>query len=292
MTSEIKIVLLADRGVVSVAGAQAQAFLQGLVTNDMGHLDRDAALHAGLLSPQGKILFDFFIVKTDGGVLLDVARERAGDLVKRLTLYRLRAAVTIQDVSESYRAYAVFGSDLTPGSGTVNDGITYPDPRLAALGLRAIVAADCSVEVNGNQDAYDAHRVALGVPEGGRDYAFGDAFPHDALFDQLNGVSFSKGCYVGQEVVSRMEHRGTARKRVVRVGAIDGSALIGDQPVLAGDVEIGRVGTVSGSHGLALIRLDRVEEFAAKGIQLAAGSAALGIEIPSWAHFKPTAPHG
>ena len=291
MTSEIKIVLLADRGVVSVAGAQAQSFLQGLVTNDMGKLDCDAAIHAGLLSPQGKILFDFFIVKTDGGVLLDVARERAGDLVKRLTLYKLRAAVTIQDVSESYRVYAVFGSGPTPGSGTVNDGITYPDPRLAALGFRAIVAADCSIAANAHMKAYDAHRIALGVPDGGRDYAFGDTFPHEALFDQLNGVSFSKGCYVGQEVVSRMEHRGTARKRAVRVGTIDGTVLHGDQPVLAGDVEIGRVGTVSGSHGLALIRLDRVEEFAAKGIQPAAGGAALGVEIPSWAHFKPTAPH-
>jgi hypothetical protein len=277
---------------VSVDGPQAQPFLQGLVTNDMGKLDRDAAIHAGLLSPQGKILFDFFIAKTDGGVLMDVARVRAGDLVKRLTLYKLRAAVTIEDVSDRYRVYAVFGAAAMSGVDIRNDGITYPDPRLEAIGWRVIVAADGSLAANAHLDVYDAHRIALGVPEGGRDYAFGDTFPHEALFDHLNGVSFSKGCYVGQEVVSRMEHRGTARKRAVRVGTIDGTALDGDQPVLAGNVEIGRVGTVSGSRGLALIRLDRLEEFAAKGIQPAAGGVALDVEIPSWAHFKPTAPHG
>ncbi|MGE5267671.1 MAG: YgfZ/GcvT domain-containing protein [Deltaproteobacteria bacterium] len=291
MTSEINIILLADRGVVSVEGAQARPFLQGLVTNDIGKLDRDAAIHAGLLSPQGKILFDFFIVKSADGVLLDVARDRAGDLVKRLTLYKLRAAVTIQDVSDRFRVYAVFGSGPMPGGDILNEGITYSDPRLAALGWRAIVAADRSIAADANIDAYDAHRIALGVPEGGRDYAFGDAFPHEALFDQLNGVSFSKGCYVGQEVVSRMEHRGTARKRVVYVETLDGTALHGDEPVQAGDVEIGRVGSVSGSRGLALIRLDRVEEFAAKGIEATAGGAALGIKIPPRAQFKPTVPH-
>jgi folate-binding protein YgfZ len=292
MTSEIKIVLLASRGVVLVEGSQARSFLQGLVTNDVGKLDRDAAIHAGLLSPQGKILFDFFIVNSAEGVLLDVARDRAGDLVKRLTLYKLRAAVTIQDVSDRYRVYAVFGAAAMPGGDILNDGITYPDPRLAALGWRAIVATDRSIAADAHIDDYDAHRIALGIPEGGRDYAFGDAFPHEALFDQLNGVSFSKGCYVGQEVVSRMEHRGTARKRVICVQALDGTALQVDEPVRAGDVEIGRVGSVSGSRGLALIRLDRVEEFAAKGIGATAGGAPLGIQIPSWAHFKPSVPHG
>lgn len=292
MTSEIKIALLAGRGVVSVEGPQARAFLQGLVTNDVGKLDRESAIHAGLLSPQGKILFDFFIVKSADGVLLDVAKDRTGDLAKRLTLYKLRAPVTIRDASESYRVYALFGPASIPDDGIVNGGITYSDPRLESLGRRAIVAADLPVIANTDSSAYDDHRITVGVPEGGRDYAFGDAFPHEALFDQLSGVSFTKGCYVGQEVVSRMEHRGTARKRIVPVETVDGSALRTNEPVRAGEVEIGTVGSVSGSRGLALLRLDRVEEYAVKGVPIIAGGATLRVDIPSWAHLKPTAPHG
>lgn len=292
MTSEIKIALLADRGVVSVEGPQAQPFLQGLITNDIGQLDHDIAVHAGLLSPQGKILFEFFVVTSANGVLLDVARDRAGDLVKRLTLYKLRAAVTIRDESDLYRVYAIFGPGASPGSDGFKDGITYADPRLAALGWRAIVAADRSIPADARSGDYHSHRIALGVPEGGRDYAFGDAFPHDAMFDQLNGVSFSKGCYVGQEVVSRMEHRGTARKRIVGVQSLDGTSLQRDEAVRGGEVEIGRIGSVSGSQGLALLRLDRVEEFAAKGVPVTAGGARLGIRIPSWAQFKPMSTHG
>jgi folate-binding protein YgfZ len=292
MTSEIKIALLAGRGVVSVEGPQARAFLQGLVTNDVGKLDRESAIHAGLLSPQGKILFDFFIVKSADGVLLDVAKDRTGDLAKRLTLYKLRAPVTIRDASESYRVYALFGPASIPDDGIVNGGITYSDPRLESLGRRAIVAADLPVIANSDSSAYDDHRITVGVPEGGRDYAFGDAFPHEALFDQLSGVSFTKGCYVGQEVVSRMEHRGTARKRIVPVETVDGSALRTNEPVRAGEVEIGTVGSVSGSRGLALLRLDRVEEYAVKGVPIIAGGATLRVDIPSWAHLKPTAPHG
>jgi hypothetical protein len=292
MTSEIKIALLAGRGVVSVEGPQARPFLQGLVTNDVGKLDHDCAIHAGLLSPQGKILFDFFVVQSADGVLLDVAKDRAGDLAKRFTLYKLRAPVTIKDVSESYRVYAVFGPESLPDDAVVNGGITYSDPRMEALGRRAIVAAGLPVIANSDTSAYDDHRIAIGVPEGGRDYAFGDAFPHEALFDQLNGVSFTKGCYVGQEVVSRMEHRGTARKRIVPVETVDGSPLRANEPVRAGEVEIGTVGSVSGSRGLALLRLDRTEEFAAKGVSIDAGGATLRVDIPSWAHLKPMAPHG
>lgn len=292
MTSEIKIALLADRGVVSVEGPQARPFLQGLVTNDVGKIDQECAIHAGLLSPQGKILFDFFVVKSAEGVLLDVAKDRAADLVKRLTLYRLRAPVAIRDASESSRVYALFGPASMPGDGNINGGITYPDPRLKTLGRRAIVAADRPMIANSDTTTYDEHRIALGVPEGGRDYSFGDAFPHEALFDQLNGVSFTKGCYVGQEVVSRMEHRGTARKRIVPVETVDGSALRANEPVRAGEVEIGTVGSVCGSRGLALLRLDRVEEFAVKGVPIDAGGAALRIDIPSWASLKPMPPHG
>lgn len=285
MTSKIKLAVLPDRGVVSVTGPDAMKLLQGLVTNDVALLDMQPALHTGLLSPQGKILFDFFVVRTPHGALLDVARDQAAAFVKRLTMYKLRASVSIADVSGEYAVVAVFGENAR-----LESGLVYPDPRLASLGLRAIVdEQDAGVATAAAAD-YQWFRIGLGVPEGGRDYAFGDAFPHEALFDQLHGVSFSKGCYVGQEIVSRMEHRGTARKRIVPVNAVEGSLVEGTS-VLAGDVEIGRIGSVAGARALAMLRLDRAEEFAAKTVPFTAGSATLTVDIPYWAHFKPSAAH-
>lgn len=284
MTSEIKQVVLPNRGIVAVNGSDATKLLQGLVTNDVALLETQPAIYAGLLSPQGKILFDFFVVKTPEGALIDVARDQAAALVKRLTLYKLRAAVTITDVSAEHAVVAAFG----PGAHLEN-GTVYPDPRLADLGLRAIVAAEDAARARSDADAYNAFRIGLGVPEGGVDYPFGDAFPHEALFDQLRGVSFTKGCYVGQEIVSRMEHRGTARKRIVPVNA--DRPLVAGAAVMAGDVEIGRVGSVAGSRGLAMLRLDRVDEFAAKGVPLTADGMRISVSIPAWAQFKPLAAH-
>jgi folate-binding protein YgfZ len=286
MTSKIKLAVLPDRGIVSVYGPDAMKLLQGLVTNDIALLDTQPAIHTGLLSPQGKILFDFFIVKAPEGALLDVARDHATALAKRLTMYKLRASVSIADVSADHAIVAVFGDDARFESGFV-----YHDPRMAALGLRAIVVAGWNADLATTEAAeYQSFRIGLGVPEGGQDYAFGDAFPHEALFDQLHGVSFSKGCYVGQEIVSRMEHRGTARKRIVPVNA-GGGLLVAGTPVLAGDVEIGRIGSVAGSRALAMLRLDRAEEFEAIDVPLTAGTSTLTVDIPAWAHFKPIAAH-
>ncbi len=283
MTSEIKIAPLPDRGVVAVDGPDALTLLQGLLTNDMSRLDTVPAVFAGLLSPQGKILFDFFVVRTPQGLLLDVARDRAGDLVKRLSLYRLRAAVTIRDVSADHDVVAIFG-----GSRTTDLDHVYADPRLAALGARAIVGKAEAVVSTATAADYHDFRIGVGVPEGGRDYAFAETFPHEALFDQLDGVSFTKGCYVGQEIVSRMEHRGTARRRIVPVLGTAGK-LVEGQPVLGGDVEIGRIGSVAGGRALAMIRLDRAQEFAEKGVPIKAGDSTLVLDIPAWAHFNTAA---
>lgn len=283
MTSEIKIAPLPDRGVVAVDGPDALTLLQGLLTNDMSRLDTVPAVFAGLLSPQGKILFDFFVVRTPQGLLLDVARDRAGDLVKRLSLYRLRAAVTIRDVSADHDVVAIFG-----GSRTTDLDHVYADPRLAALGARAIVGKAEAVVSTATAADYHDFRIGVGVPEGGRDYAFAETFPHEALFDQLDGVSFTKGCYVGQEIVSRMEHRGTARRRIVPVLGTAGK-LVEGQPVLGGDVEIGRIGSVAGGRALAMIRLDRAQEFAEKGVPIKVGDSTLVLDIPAWAHFNTAA---
>lgn len=288
----LKIAVLEDRGVVSVTGVDAEKLLGGLITNDIALSARQPALFAALLAPQGKILFDFLVVKTPDGFLLDTVRGKAAELVKRLSLYKLRAEVTIRDVSEDFKVAAVWGEGALPSFEVPAGSYVYPDPRLPALGARMLAdarSADAALAASGAsrvpEAAYHAHRIALGVPEGGRDYAWGDIFPHEALLDQLHGVSFSKGCYVGQEVVSRMQHRTTVRKRIVPVTAAQ-DLPDGPLPVLAGAAEIGRLGSVAGARGLALLRLDRVAEARRDGVALTVGGVVLSVELPRFATFE------
>lgn len=291
------IAVLKDRGVVSVTGPDAEKLLAGLVTNDMAQLAEQPALYAALLSPQGKILFDFLVVRTEGGFLLDTVRGKAADLVKRLSMYKLRADVAIRDATEDFVVAAVWGSDEGAAPTGAADGAhVFADPRLAALGARVLAEAKGADEVLANigervpAEAYHAHRIGLGVPEGGRDFVLGDTFPHEALMDQLGGVSFTKGCFVGQEVVSRMEHRTTVRKRVVPVVA-EAALPAGPLPVLAAEAEIGRLGSVAGTRGLALLRLDRVAEAQRAGLALTAGGVPLRVELPPFATFRIEASH-
>jgi folate-binding protein YgfZ len=279
--SKTKLASLSDRGVVSVSGEEAEPLLQRLVTNDMHRLAREPALYAGLLSPQGKILSEFFVVKSAGGLLLESDRERAADLVKRLNLYKLRARVEIQDESAAYLVLAAWDSVPAAPEGA----IVYRDPRLSALGWRLLVpiAQAAALVASASPADYQAHRIGLGVPEGGKDYAFGDTFPHEANFDQLQGLAFDKGCYIGQEVVSRMTHRANVRKRVV---PIEGAApLPAGADVRAGAATIGKVGSVAGTRGLALLRLDRAAEAEAKGERLTAGDTVVILHKPPWATF-------
>jgi folate-binding protein YgfZ len=276
--------LLQRRGVIHVAGVDARKYLQGLITNDIGKAHDGRAIHAGLLSPQGKILFDFFVVAAKYGYLLDVAKDKAGELAKRLSFYRLRAVVEIAE-EPSLAVWAAWGGEPRPHQSTV----VYPDPRLPELGFRIILPADTSATELGCASAseadYDTHRIKLGVPEGGLDYGFGEAFPHEALFDQLNGVDFAKGCYVGQEVISRMEHRGITRRRIV---PIEGEAPLPSpgSSIEVGNMPIGTIGSVSGASGLALVRLDRAEEALARGIPLTAAGVKLRLRQPSFAKFS------
>jgi hypothetical protein len=275
--------VLPSRGAVSVRGADAGKFLQGLITNDIGKAHGTNAIHAGLLSPQGKILFDFFVVEDGDEFLIDVAKDKADELVKRLTFYRLRAQV---DIAEEPALTVAAGWGTTPGPH--QGAIIYADPRLAEFGVRMLLPKGTDLAMLGCEAQpeadYHAFRISQGVPEGGRDYAFGDAFPHEALFDQLNGVDFAKGCYVGQEVVSRMEHRGTARKRIV---PIEGGAPLPapGTNVEADGVPIGALGSVSGKFGLAMIRLDRAEAALAAGRTLTAGGVKIALKRPLFARF-------
>jgi folate-binding protein YgfZ len=292
MTSA-RIALLPDRGVVHVSGEDCEKFLQGLVTNDVARPAAvqpktvPVAVHAGLLTPQGKILFEFLVVGSGGGLLLETARDRIPDLIRRLGMYKLRAAVVIEDASDTFAVAAVWDGDLAP---TLN-ATHARDPRLAALGIRWLVPRPllerliesrvrAGEAVRASEAEYHAHRIALGVPEGGKDYPLGDTFPHEANFDLLNGVSFTKGCFVGQEVVARMRHRGGARKRIVIVEADE--ALQPGAEIAAGAAAIGTVGSTAGHRGLALVRLDRAEEANVKGEPLTAAGAALRLRLPGY----------
>ena len=268
--------MLEDRGVVSVSGADASAFLQGLLTNDVERLAPGEARYAALLTPQGKILFDMIVVRARGrepSYLIDCAAAQAADLMKRLGFYKLRAKVLIADESAT-RAVAAFWGEEPP---SLTEGLVYADPRDPRLGFRAIVAREIAAAI-GSEHAgeYEALRIAVGAPKGGADFAYGDAFPHDANFDLLHGVDFDKGCYVGQEVVSRMQHRGTARKRVARV-KLAGPAPAPGTPVLDRELPVGALGSSSGREALALLRLDRAEEALAAGRRLSAGGVGIAL---------------
>lgn len=287
--TETKIALLPDRGVVSVTGDDAEKLLQGIITSDMALLATQPALYAGLLSPQGKILFDFFVVKTPDGFCLETARQGTGELADRIKRYKLRADAEVEDASSDYSVAAIWGGPYQP-RGRGKQPICFPDPRLPQMGYRELMTIGSDWALAGDaadsatREEYHAHRIGLGVPEGGRDYAYGDTFPHEALFDQLNGVSFKKGCFVGQELVARMQHRGTAKKRMVPVVAETALPEPGAE-IRAGGAAIGTLGSVADTRGLALVRLDRAAESLAKGEGLFAGSVPVRIEIPSWATF-------
>jgi folate-binding protein YgfZ len=320
-------VVLEDRGVLRVAGEDAASFLQGLLTNDVESLAVGGARYAALLTPQGKILFDFLVLRvaaeSGAAFLIDCPAAQAADLAKRLGFYRLRAKVTIADESAGSVVVALWGEEVsdadknavmaglvpaisrrmrsirphaalpgpTLGVGaaakawmagtspamTAADGF-FADPRDPRLGVRAIVPrAEAAGLVNASVDAYEAHRIKLGVPKGGVDFAYADIFPHDANLDLLHGVDFEKGCYVGQEVVSRMRHRGGARKRIVRL-TFAGAAPEQGTPVLAGETSVGALGSSVAGHALAMVRLDRIEDAATAGRPLTAGGIGVAIE--------------
>ncbi len=248
-----KAAYLEDRGVVRVSGADATGFLQGLLTNDVERLGPGEARYAALLSPQAKILFDMIVVREPGGDVpaycLDCAAAQAADLAKRLGFYKLRAKAAIADESAGRAVVAFWGGEPEHASGW----LVYADPRNSRLGWRAILPrADAAAIGSEHVDMYEELRIGVGAPKGGLDFAYGDAFPHDANFDLLNGVDFDKGCYVGQEVVSRMKHRGTARKRIARVKTA-GPAPPPGTPILDRELAVGTLGSSSGREALALM---------------------------------------
>ncbi|HVZ69945.1 MAG TPA: folate-binding protein YgfZ [Rhizomicrobium sp.] len=258
--------LLSNRALLSVSGPEAKSFLQGLITNDIEAVRPGNPVYAALLTPQGKILFDFMVFDHDGGLLLDVDSAHRDALLKRLTMYRLRSKVEIRARDD----LAIMAYLDSPGA----------DPRNPELGSREVATAGIAA---GNDD-YLAHRLALGIPEG-TDFGQDKMFALDADLDELHGVAFDKGCYIGQELTARMKHRGTARKRLLPVETLDGEPLPpAGNTVTAGSHALGEITSTYGSKGFALLRLDRLEDAGDAAAQV--GDVGVRVVKPSWLFSK------
>lgn len=263
---------LDDRAVIAVTGPEARTFLQGLITNDVEKLAPNLGLYAALLTPQGKVLFDFLLAEGDGAILIDCVKNAREQLLKRLSLYRLRSKVTIEPRDQLEVLAAWNGTQA-------HHAIVYTDPRSAKLGLRAIGArAEMPAEVSG-QDAYRTKRLEFGIPEG-EDFGSDHMFALEADLKELNAISFEKGCYVGQELTARMQHRGTVRKRLMPVVAVAGMLPAQGTSVTSGSREIGELTSTYGDSGFALLRLDRLEE--AGDADVNAGDVPLRVLRPAW----------
>jgi len=280
--------LLPDRGLIELRGPDTGKFLQGLVTNTIEKAHPGEAIFAGLLTPKGKIISDFLIFLRDAETYwIDCPKAHTADLIKRLTLFKLRAKLDISDRSDDFAIGAAWGDEPFDSSGACV--AAFIDPRYAPLGARVIFERGAervtapAAETLGDT-AYHAHRIALAIPQGGLDYVYGEAFPHEACYDDLHGVDFHKGCYVGQEVVSRMHHKGTPK---TRIAGIEASAPLegGGAEILADGKPVGRLGSVDETQGVALIRLDRVEAALEAGAPLQVGHVAVTVRQPPWASY-------
>ncbi|NSX85069.1 folate-binding protein YgfZ [Agrobacterium tumefaciens] len=262
--------LLADRRLIRVSGTGAEEFLNNLITADVENLPEGEARAAALLTPQGKILFDFLIWRDGGDYLIETGVAEQDALLRRLTMYKLRAPVDLK--AETVEGVSVFWNETAPTAG-IRDGRFGK----AGIDLYRIPGASAS----GDIAAYDALRIEHGIAESGRDYALQDAFPHDVLMDVNDGVSFKKGCFVGQEVVSRMKHRGTARRRVVTVSA-EGALPASGTEITADGKPVGTLGTVCGNRALAIVRIDRIADALASGTPLLAETVPVTVALPAW----------
>jgi hypothetical protein len=295
-------IILESRGALRVTGADARPFLQGMISNDIDKLAPERALWAAFLTAQGRFLHDFFLILPTAdahSILLDCEAARRDDLRRRLGLYKLRAKVVIEDAAAEYRVAVLFGDDALSTLGLPDEpgravpfagGIAYVDPRRAELGARALLpaaAAESALSEAGfaaaDLAAYDTLRIGLGLPDGSRDLEIEKALLLENGFDELHGIDWQKGCYVGQELTARTKYRGLVKKRLLPV-RIDGPTPPPDTPVMLAGKEAGVMRSAVDGIGLALLRLEHVEAAAGEG-SLTAGAARLTPRKPAWAVF-------
>ncbi len=271
---------LPERALIRLTGEETQEFLQGLITQNVENLAPGEAAFAALLTPQGKILFDFFVIGTEDGVLIDCLAQMQEALIKRLKMYRLRAKIEIAGEPD-LKVGALFAKESEASLTTIDAIACYLDPRLSTIGKR-IIFSGAVPEVAGANPAtaedYHAHRIALGVAEIGADFDSDDTFPLDVNYDALNGVDYKKGCFVGQEVASRMKRKGEVRKRTVIISSSD--PLNKNADIMAGEGSIGRVLSSSGKQAIGLVRLDRLDKARKSSTPLNVGGASINIDQP------------
>ena len=301
MSQPPRYTLLEDRGLLSVGGVDRVTFLQGLVSNDIEKVGAKRAVYAALLTPQGKYLHDFFIVRLDDALLLDCERARLDDLKKRLSMFKLRADVTLDDRSGELRVATLYGDGAGDALGLSGDagsagafggGIAFIDPRLKDAGARVVLPLEGAAKTL--EDArfkatdapeYDRLRLQLGLPDGSRDLVVEKSILLESGFDELNGVDWDKGCYMGQELTARTKYRGLVKKRLVPV-IFDGPPPAPKTPVMLGEKEAGELRSSlpadDGGIGLALLRLDSMAEADETETALKAGAVTVTPAKPSW----------
>jgi len=259
MSAAAAFCLLSHRGVIAVSGPDRVEFLQGLISNDVTKAAPGHAVWAALLTAQGRFLADMFVV--DAGfdtLLLETERERAPVLAKKLTLHKLRSKVTVEDRSTGMDIAAVFG----PGAekcNSVPSALSYPDPRLPELGVRVLCPVGQAGKLLGLPEApaaeYEALRLKLGVPDGSRDLPVEKAILLESGFDELHGIDWDKGCYMGQELTARTKYRGLVRKRLVPV-QVEGPLPAPGTAVMSGGKDVGEIRSGLGDRAIAMLRLE------------------------------------
>ena len=272
--------LLPDRAIVAVTGEDAEGLLNRLLTKSVLQMASNEARYAALLSPQGKLLFDFLVYRRPQGFWLDAPVDLAAELARKLTLFKLRAKATIS-VDAELAVAASWGGVLMEAPGPA-----FRDPRHDKLGYRIVAASQKLAWMGDDTAAYEAHRIALGVPRGGIDWPYGDTFVHDANLDLLHGVDFDKGCYVGQEVVSRVHHRNSARKRIVKLHFY-GTPPAAGTSLAAGEAALGTVTSINEGEGLATARIDRLAEAELTKVPVMAGETLVGVTLPAASAVTP-----
>ena len=284
--------ILENRGILLVSGADKREFLQGLISNNMSLVKKNKAIYAALLTPQGKYLFDFFIAEHDEMLLLETERHRINDLIKRLSIYKLRAKVDLQDISQKWYVVAVWGNStfnafsLPSSEGAAmpyHNGICFVDPRLAMAGARILIPKDDPPPPKGRlpYEFYDVHRLNLGLPEGSRDLMLEKAILLENGFDELHGIDWDKGCFIGQELTARTKYRGLVKKRLIPV-RVDGILPEPGSKIFADNKLVGEMRSGRNQQALALVRLDSIND---ENTVLQSGVATIIPEKPKWANF-------
>ena len=280
-------VIARNRALISLSGEDRQAFLQGLVSNDVAKASATRAIYAAFLTAQGKYLHDIFIAAVGERLLIECEAPRRADLLRRLSLYKLRSKVTLAEENALsvglYFGDGALGALHLPADAgqarSEHGGVVFVDPRLAALGARAYLPTASLPAETGSAEDYDRLRISLGVPDGSRDLPVEKAILLENGLDELNAIDWDKGCYMGQELTARTRYRGLVRKRLMPV-AIEGPVPEFGAPLLLGDKEAGEMRSASGDMGLALVRLEALGQGA-----LISGTSRLTPAKPDWAKF-------